>query len=349
MTIIHLISGIAIAGGAENMVYKLSKKCLENNIKPVAVAITSYGSEGNIFTDVEHHFLNVHSISHLRKGLKKLHKIVKQNEDVVFHSHMFHACMLSVAYSLFYKKTPIVYTMHNNIVNQIYRRILLFLTKPMRKVDIIFSDNSQKWYLNNKAVIPNGLEVSRFKVDKPRTFDKNSTFDFLYLGRLEEQKNPFFMIDLANALKSKNYNFLIHVVGTGVMKEEFEQKIKSNKLEDCFKVHGVTNNVIPFLQNSHCLIMPSLWEGMPVTLIEAAAASLPIISTPVGSIPDFLNKDNAYLPELNDFGATMMHVIDNYEEATKKSEILLEQTINKFDIQAIFDKHLEAYTTALNG
>lgn len=349
MTIIHLISGIAIAGGAEQMVFKLSKKCVENNIKPIAVAITDVGSDNNLFTgeNLEHHFLNVKSLSDIKRALKELDTIVRNNNEVVFHSHMFHACLLSTIHSLFYKKTPIVFTMHNNQVNQIYRRLLLFFLKPFRNIDIIFSANSQKWYLKNNAIIANGVDINHFKSTKPRNYTKGEQFNFVFIGNFIEQKNPLYLIDIVKKLKEKKYDFVINMLGEGPLRKDLETEAKKNNLESYFNIVGVVKDIIPYLTKSHCLIMPSLWEGMPITIIESAAAKLPMVVTPVGSIPDFLNDTNASVSNLDEFPATMIHVIDNYDDAKIKADKLFEEIIYKFDIDSVFNQHLDAYKKAL--
>lgn len=349
MTILHLISGIAIAGGAEQMVFKLSKKCIENNIKPIAVSITDVGSDNNLFTgeNIEHHFLNVESLGDIKRALKELHTIVKANDNIVFHSHMFHAFLLSTIYSLFYKKTPIVFTMHNNQVNQIYRRFLLFMLKPFRNIDIIFSDNSTKWYLKNNAVIANGIDIDHFKSSQPRTYNKNETFNFLFIGNFIEQKNPLFLIELVQKLKKENYDFVINMLGDGPLRKDLEAEAKEYNLEKYFNILGVKKDIIPYLTKSHCFIMTSLWEGMPITLIEAASSKLPIIVTPVGSIPDFLNNDNASVVNLDSFHLATIHAINNYEDAKAKADILFTEILYKFDIDSVFNQHLTMYKKAL--
>ena len=211
MTVIHIIAGIDYFGGAEQMVFKLSNKCKEHNIKPIVVSITNYGNDNEFFfnLNIEHYFLDSWGFKDFGKAMKQIKEIIKKNDDVVIHSHMFHAGILASFYTLFYKKVPIVFTMHTNKVRVFYRRVLLFLTKPFRKFDIIFSHNSNKWYLKNNAIIANGIDFSRFKIGKKRVYEPKSQFKFLFIGRITEPKNPLFMVDLVKKLKQHNYNFKI--------------------------------------------------------------------------------------------------------------------------------------------
>ena len=139
------------------------------------------------------------------------------------------------------------------------------------------------------------------------------------------------------------------MLGDGPLQKDLEKEAASNNLEQYFNILGVKKDIIPYLTKSHCLIMPSLWEGMPVTIIEAASSKLPIVVTPVGSVPDFLNNDNACVSNLKDFHLAMINVIDNYEEATIKADKLFTEIMHKFDIDSVFDQHLKAYIKALEN
>lgn len=53
---------------------------------------------------------------------------------------------------------------------------------------------------------------------------------------------------------------------------------------------GLQGNVYPFLQSADCFILPSLYEGMPITLVEAMGCGLPIIASAVGGVPDMIEN-----------------------------------------------------------
>lgn len=86
---------------------------------------------------------------------------------------------------------------------------------------------------------------------------------------------------------------------------------------------------------------------MPVVIIEAAASNLPIIATPVGSIPDFLNESNSVICDLNSFPKEMKSVMENYEEAKEKAQILHEEIKSVFNIDSVYLKHLKVYQSIL--
>lgn len=345
MTIVHLITGLGI-GGAEHMVLELAIASKKASIKTIVISVTNSDFNEIKFNEagIDYYFLGINSIKELKIGLKYFNTILKNEKEIIMHCHMFHAFMLGLIYKLFYKNIPIVYTMHTNKVKQLSRRLLLCLTKKFRKVDIIFSKNSKKWYLKNNIIIQNGVDFSKFEIKKKRKAQSLIPFNFLFLGRLYEPKNPLFLIELVKKLKEKNLkDFVITIVGDGPLRVNLETAIQLSNLERYFMLKGFHSNVIPFLHNSHCMILTSLWEGMPVSIIEAAASKLPIITTPVGSIPDFLNDSNAYVRELNEFHLAMIEVLNDYGNALSKADKLYSQMSSHLSIENIFNQHLNVY------
>lgn len=331
------------------MVLELANQCQIKGHKAIVVSLTKRNLILNKFIDknIKCYFLNITAVKSLRSGLYKLKEINRKNPDLVFHCHMFHALMLGLIYKIFINNVPIVFTLHTNKVKQFYRKTLLFLTMKLRSKDIIFSVNSKKWYLKNSISIPNGVDLSKFK-SKEKPYLKGEIFKFLFLGRLSEPKNPLFLIHLIQKLIEANHkNFIINVVGDGGLREDLEKAIVNNNLSNYINLMGFQNKVSKFLSEADCLIIPSLWEGMPVSIIEAGASKLPVISTPVGSIPDFLNDNNAYVKNLDDFHSSMISVLENYSDAHKKGEALFKLVKNKYDIEKVSDLHIKLYKSAL--
>lgn len=350
MTIIHLSSSLG-GGGAEQMVLQLAKKS-NHEIKTLVFSISTDDTLEAQFKsqNIEYYFLNITSFknSTLIHGIKKLHNIIGPLDDIVFHSHQYHGLLIGILYNLCYRNNPIVFTLHSSTIESLSRRIILFLTKPFRKKDIIFSKNAQKWFLKNSVIIPNGVDFKVLSIEATRQLKTNKPFSFLFLGRLSDEKNPMYMVYAAKQLlKDGITNFVFDVVGDGILKTNLLKLITSEDLEKHFNIVGFANDIKPYLETSNCLILPSKWEGMPMAIIEAAAAKLPIIATPVGSIPDFLNNNNAYLSHIEDFDKAMMDCFQNYDMALEKSKILYNEIKSKYDISDVYKTHIKLYKSVL--
>lgn len=335
------------------MVLRLAKLS-QDNIRTIVFSISSINTLEPKFKEagIEYYFLGINSFRNktIIDGLKKFHEIVKNYPDAVFHCHQHHSAFLAILYRIFYfKKVPFAFTLHTNKIDSIPRRIFLFITSPFRTADIIFSESGSKWYLKNSNIIANGVDFSDFNPNPNREFRKGQIFSFLYLGRLSEEKNPFHMIEVAKELLANNVNdFVIDIVGEGGLKNQLESMIESNNLQKHVIMHGFRNDVQKVIHDSHCMVIPSFREGLPVVLVEAAASLLPIISTPIGSIPDFINETNGYLSSHADFAKTMMQVMQDYPAALKKAKKLSSDAKSTFDINNVYMKHLGLYKSISN-
>ena len=136
----------------------------------------------------------------------------------------------------------------------------------------------------------------------------------MHIGRFNPQKNHGLIIEAAKVLASEGYNFVISLVGGAGNEKERMEEVSRKGLEDYVKFCGLQSDVYPFLQKCDCFILPSLYEGMPVTLVEAMGCGIPIIASAVGGIPDMLENEVSGLlinPTLNELVDAMKRVIEN--------------------------------------
>ena len=89
--------------------------------------------------------------------------------------------------------------------------------------------------------------------------------------------------------------------------------------------------------------MPSLWEGMSIAILEAGASRLPVIATPVGSIPSVLNNNNGYLATLDEFIEKMTDVYQDYPAAQQRAERFYDQVSKEHTIEKMVKKLEDLY------
>lgn len=119
----------------------------------------------------------------------------------------------------------------------------------------------------------------------------------LQLGRLENVKNHKFSIGVLKALKEKNVSSHFFIVGQGSMDKELKNKIIELDLEDQVHFLGLRNDVAEILSGSDIMIMPSLYEGFPVVLVESQATGTPAL------IADTISSEV-------DLGVGLIHYLD---------------------------------------
>lgn len=346
INILQLITGLG-TGGAERVVLDLSIGLDKTKYNNYVLSLSKKNEMLDIFKDNNINVTSLNKNNSLKDFISMIIKtknFVKKHNINLIHAHMTHAMIIAVVVRFFFPKIKIVFTSHNTTFGSKNRNLLIYLLKAFRNIDILFSEEQRtSIYKNIYKVIPNGINTKPYQM-KLNKFNK---FTFLSVGRLDDAKNHLYLIDCANDLANKNLDFEILIAGEGKLRNQIEEKISKYKLEDKVKLLGIRRDIKELMSQSHVFVMPSLWEGLPIVLLEAGASDLPCISTPVGTIPSLLNESNAYLCDNKDFSTTMEYVYKNYDEATNKSKNLHKKVIENYSIESIVNNHQMIYDTYL--
>jgi glycosyltransferase involved in cell wall biosynthesis len=198
----------------------------------------------------------------------------------------------------------------------------------------------QYYHINNQCIIPNGVDLEKFS-NKSTKFE---TFTFLAIGRLERVKN--FQI-LVKTMRELDANTQLIIVGEGGLRESIEKLIFQYRMQARIKLLGHDENIANLMNQSHCLLIPSKWEGMPLVLLEAGAAHLPVIATPVGGIPIILDNDSGYIIPQEKFNEQMQFVYSHYELAEQKAQKFYEIVRNNYHIKLVSKRHSKLYEEVL--
>ena len=145
-------------------------------------------------------------------------------------------------------------------------------------------------YTGKTYVIPNGVNFSQFFNPEPKIFDPNKVV-LITVSRLVEKNG---VADIIRSLNFLPKDVRLRILGSGPLKPSLVHLVKKLGLEGRVDFIGyVDNDELPrHLFHADIFVRPSLSEGQGIAFIEAMAAGLPVIATPVGGIPDFL-KDPA--------------------------------------------------------
>ena len=133
------------------------------------------------------------------------------------------------------------------------------------------------------TVLNNAVNVEEFKYDlKIRNEIRNelhaeNKLVIGHIGRFNKQKNHEFLIDIFKALHEKQPNSMLVMVGEGDLKPLIEKKVANLGLSSHVKFLGVRSDISNIMQGMDLFLFPSLFEGLPVVLVEAQAAGLKCI------------------------------------------------------------------------
>lgn len=101
----------------------------------------------------------------------------------------------------------------------------------------------------------------------------------VHIGRFAPQKNHAGLLCIASQLLAAYPSAIFALIGEGPLRSEIEAEIQTRKLGSSFRVLGVRRDVEAILSAADMLLLPSLWEGLPMVALEASAAGLPIVGS----------------------------------------------------------------------
>jgi glycosyltransferase involved in cell wall biosynthesis len=147
--------------------------------------------------------------------------------------------------------------------------------------------------------IPCGINTERFS---PAS-EKLDPLHIVCVARLAPVKNHFLLLQACLQLQSRNVRFHCVLLGDGVMRDTVLTERTRLGLENVVTMPGAVDQeeVRTWLRKAAVAVLPSHSEGMPVSLMEAAACGIPVVATPVGGIPELVaDGETGYLTPLSD-------------------------------------------------
>jgi len=188
--------------------------------------------------------------------------------------------------------------------------------------------------------IYNGIDLERFK---PNGEAKRSTFTFLCVARFVEKKGHKVLIEACEILHKKGLKFRCWLVGKGRLRSPIRDLIKEKKLESCVKLLGPHSHkeVMDRCRQAHTYVLPCIIgsdgnrDGLPVSLVEALASGLPVITTPMtGNLEVVSSNHNGLLVPFNDastLAASMEKVMQDSDLREKLSKNARASVVSRFN------------------
>ncbi|MFN0150789.1 MAG: glycosyltransferase [bacterium] len=148
-------------------------------------------------------------------------------------------------------------------------------------------------------VIPNGVDIARFAGRDPRARARarehlRVPHDAILVGgvgRLEEQKGFVYLVRAAARLVKRHPRLRIAIAGTGSLASALEAEARESGAGDALLLPGRVDAIPEFLAALDLFVLPSLWEGMPLSLLEAMAMGVPVIASETPGAAEILGAD----------------------------------------------------------
>lgn len=258
------------------------------------------------------HNLNVVDLDVIRRpirpafdivGLWRLYRFFKANHYDLVHTHTSKASVLGRIAARWAGVPYIVYTVHLFGFHEQSSFVELVAYSTIERTCARFCDRivTVSDYHRQLALrygigspeqvyaVPNGIDadlmVANEEVDTVRSRFGAKPDDIVILstGRLAEQKGLEYLILATRLMRKRNQRrFVVWLAGTGEKEEDLKKLINDIDAKDCVKLLGFQRDIPSLLRAADIVALPSLWEGLSISLLEAMAMARPIVTTTIG-------------------------------------------------------------------
>lgn len=357
MKILHIIPSFEVAG-AETMAQDLmlAQKALGHDVS----AISLFDCDTPITKKLRENEITIYFL-HKKRGcdlftVKRIREYLKTLKPDVTHTHL--DAVYSFMAAIGFYNITMIHTVHN--VAQIEATLLKqYILRPIYKskkiIPVALTPEIQKticnlYWLNAKdvPVIFNGRDLRLFisrQIKRPENIKR-----FIHVARYVPQKNQISLIEAFFILHRKYPDVSLDLIGDGELYGTIRQKIAQYGLEDCVRQLGRKQNVADYLAEADAFVLPSIFEGMPISLIEALACGLPCIVTPVGGVPDII-KDNDNGIFCNTSATSIAEAMEKLicdSELCQKLSTKARSTAIKFSATKMAHDYIELYSKEIS-
>ena len=312
--------------------------------------------------DMGARFFKLPPYQQLPKYIRELRQYLRNENYAIVHSHL-NTLSVFPLYAAWREKIP-VRIAHNHSVpggNETGRNTL---KEVLRHFSSLFaneycacSEEAGRWLFGDKlfddgsvSVLRNAIDFDRFKIDRDIVGRKRKELaipdDVIvigHIGRFTAAKNHQKVISIFEAVQKQSEKSVLLLVGDGEERQSIVDRIKKDKIENSVYLTGKVSDPQNYYPLIDVLMLPSVFEGVPVTVVESQASGVPCV------ISDVVNKDVIFSN-----GCTSLGVKESDELwaeqilATKGRIVKLDERKEAYDIRFAV-KELESKYDKLLG
>jgi glycosyltransferase involved in cell wall biosynthesis len=313
-----------------------------------------------------------------RIALKKIKSIINEFQPDIVHTHASKAGALGRKAALSCKVPIIVHTFHGHVFHSYFGKVKTFIFKNIERylakktAGIIAISDIQKKELceihkiapkEKTKVIPLGFDLEIFQKDyeKNRTHTRHKyeidkhTVAIAIVGRITAIKDHHYFLDVIESVfRSSHKKIKIFIVGDGDLKQEIEERlIPMQNIGIDISLTSWIYDIAEFNAGMDIMCLTSKNEGTPVSLIEAQASNLPVVSTEVGGVADIVkqNETGFIIPRTSkgEFVTKLKLLIENDELREKMKLKGWQNVYEKYSYQRLAEDMEKYYLELLKN
>ena len=311
INILYLITEFDV-GGAENMLYEVAMRMDRQKYNIHAACLTGRGPVGKKLSalgiEVEY-FCMRNSLDF--RIFKRLTRLLRKKNIYILHSYLFHANFIGRVAGKLAGVPVIVSSIRTSEKEKRCHLWLDKLTSGLVDMETCVCEAVRQFTIKEAGIsagklisIPNGIDLTKFdgkfnsEGKRAELGIKELTKVIGTVGHLSKPKGIEFFLRAAALILKEFQNIVFVIVGSGKLEDELKRLAKGLCIEDNVIFTGFRKDAVEIMSIFDIFVLPSLWEGMPVAVLEAMALSKPVVVTAAGGCPELVTSgENGYLVE----------------------------------------------------
>lgn len=299
-------------------------------------------------------------------GLARLKRLVDAFRPDIVHTHKFGSNVWGRLLRLT-SKIPVVICHEHTWSYDSPARLRVLINKllaPLSDAIIAVSEADRRKLMTLErlpaekiVVVYNGIDFSRVDSHVPRSVFRErlglgqDTFTAAVIGKLEVQKGHELLLQAMTQLVGVMPGFTVLIAGEGSLRERLEAQASTLGLGPNLRFLGFVSDIGSLLHGVDLVLMPSLFEGHPIALLEAMAAGRLVIASEVGGVSEVVRHgQNGILVPPNQVQPLVSSIVQAFSSETMRTRIGIaaaRDVRQRFSIEAAVRKYVEIYQKLL--
>ena len=301
------------------------------------------------------------------RGAMRIVRFARNNHFDIIHSHGYKANILLGLMPKCLRKLPMVTTLHGWCSTKRFSKLWLFEQLDllslwfMDAVVVVNKSMNRHPYLRKQGlkiqVVNNGIPLIDFA--KSSTLREQDIVDFCKkdglvlgaIGRLSKEKNFALLLEVLIRLKKQGLDPYLVIIGEGGERPGLEMLIEKHGLGERVLLAGYRDGARNYISLFDLFLMPSLTEGLPITLLEAMQAEIPIVASAVGGIPEVLDKGKAGLlvnpKNVEELNNAIKRISEDFQLAEQLKKNAGKRVLEEYSCERMAEKYQQIYAKLL--
>lgn len=364
--VLHLLTTMPV-GGAEDLVAGIMRGL---DPQRFSVAVATLGLPGPVGEELQNQGYDVISLGldvkrnsfwRLTRAVRHLLKAQRPN---ILHTHLYHPNLYGRLGALGLGLSGVLAAVHNSYTRiKSHRSVWNFLLAYV--TDRILVGSRQVWQdvrhydrisASRLLLLPYGIPLAELVTPLSREEARKrlgvSGLVVGAVGRLEDQKGHTHLLTALPEVRQEIPNLLVLLVGEGRRQEDLKRQVQALGLQETVRFLGTRRDLPEIFRALDLFVQPSLWEGLPLSLLKAMGAGLPVIATRVGgsleAIEDGVNGRLVAPGDPKALAQAMLELLRQPQERQRLADAARRTVTARYSLEAMISQLEKLYLDLAN-